>query len=348
MTVGVMPVQEKHRFDNGALKRYMQRHVEGFGGALEVEQFRTGQSNPTYRLTAGSRRYVLRRKPPGELLPSAHAVDREYRVITALQDTAVPVPRTFAMCEDPQVIGTAFYIMDYIEGRIIWDQWLPEIPAEERPAYFDELNRVMAALHQVDYQAVGLEGYGRPGNYVERQLSRWTRQYRASETEPIEAMDRLIEWLPAHIPPGDESSVVHGDYRAANAIFHPTEPRLLAVLDWELSTIGHPLVDFAYHVMRWRLTEELTGMRDMDLEAMRIPSEADYVASYCRRTGRNSIANWDYYVVFNFFRLAAIDQGIVARALAGTASSTEAMETGMKGRAIAETGWREAQERMGA
>ena len=344
--VGVMPVLERHRFDTAALERYMAAHVEGFSGKAEVEQFRTGQSNPTYRVTSGSRRYVLRRKPPGELLPSAHAVDREYRVITGLQESGVPVPRTYALCEDPEIIGTAFYVMDYVEGRILWDPWLPDAARDERPALFDEMNRVMALLHQVDYEQAGLGSFGRPGNYFERQISRWTRQYRASETERIEAMERLIAWLPDHIPAGDESSIVHGDFRSANVIFHPDEPRITAVLDWELSTIGHPLGDFAYHCMHRRLPQSVDGMAELDLAEHNIPPEDEYVAAYCRRTGRAGIEDWDFYVIFNMFRLAAINQGIVARALAGTASSEQAMEKGLRARGIAETGLREL-ERIG-
>src|SRR6476469_4297188 len=252
--VGTRPVAEAHRFDVACLERFMRENVEGFGGTLEVEQFKGGQSNPTYRLSAGAKRYVLRRKPPGKLLPSAHAVDREYRVITALAKTDVPVARTYALCTDEAVIGTPFYIMDYVEGRVLWDPQLPGMPPGERAAIFDEMNRVIAALHRVDYAAIGLADYGKPGNYFQRQVDRWSRQYRASETEKIEAMDRLMEWLPANIPAGDETAIVHGDYRLDNMIFHPTEPRVLAVLDWELSTLGHPMADFSYHLMAWRLS----------------------------------------------------------------------------------------------
>ena len=345
--IGVMPVLERHRFDVASLERFMLAHVEGFSCKLEVEQFTTGQSNPTYRVSAGSRRYVVRRKPPGRLLPSAHAVDREHRVMTALADTGVPVPRTYALCEDDAVIGTAFFIMEYVEGRLLWDPWLPDISPAEKSRYFDEMNRVIALLHQVDYASVGLQDYGRPGNYFERQIGRWTKQYRASETETIDAMERLIEWLPGRIPQGDESSIVHGDFRSANLIFHPTEPRVLAVLDWELSTIGHPLGDFAYHCLSRRLPREIDGMAGMDLQQLGIPSEEEYVAAYCRRTGRESIPHWDFYLIFNMFRLAAIHQGILARALSGTASSEQAMEQGKRGRKSAEVGWRLAQQVQG-
>jgi aminoglycoside phosphotransferase (APT) family kinase protein len=285
---------------------------------------------------------VLRRKPPGKLLPSAHAVDREYRVISALHGAGIPVARTYALCQDDGVIGTAFYIMEYVEGRVLWDGSLPGMQREERRAIYDELNRVIAALHQVDYIAVGLGDFGKPGNYLERQIARWSKQYRASQTENIEAMERLMEWLPQHIPPGDDTCIVHGDYRLDNVIYHPSEPRILAVLDWELSTLGHPLADFAYHCMGWRLTPgEFRGIGELDLAALGIPSEAEYVAMYCRRTGRSAIPNWDYYLAYNMFRLAAILQGIMGRVVDGTASSQHAIESGRRARPMAEAGWRQ-------
>jgi aminoglycoside phosphotransferase (APT) family kinase protein len=343
--VGTMPVQEKHRFDVGALERYMREHVEGFSGTLTVEQFRGGQSNPTYRLTAGDRRYVLRRKPPGKLLPSAHAVDREYRVITALQGTAVPVARTYALCEDEAVVGTAFYIMDCIDGRVLWDPMLPGCSPAERAAIFDEMNRVIAALHQVDVERQNLSDFGKPGNYFARQIARWTKQYKASETERIEAMDRLAAWLPENIPPDDETTIVHGDFRLDNLIWSPTEPRILAVLDWELSTLGHPLADFSYHCMGYRLSpEEFRGLSGADLEALGVPSEEEYVAAYCRRTGRSRIEHWDFYIAYNMFRLAGIMQGIMGRVVDGTAASEHALETGRRARPLAEAGWREVEK----
>lgn len=345
--VGVMPVLERHQFDVKALERYMAANIEGFSGETVVEQFRTGQSNPTYQITSGSRRYVLRRKPPGELLPSAHAVDREYRVITALRESGVPVPRSYALCEDASVIGTAFYIMEHVDGRILWDPWLPEADRTERPALFTEMNRVIALLHKVDFEAVGLSDFGRTGNYFERQISRWTRQYRASETERIDAMEHLIDWLPANIPGDDESAIVHGDFRSANVIFHATKPQIIAVLDWELSTIGHPLGDYAYHCMHRRLPQIVDGMLGLNLDELNIPSEEQYLADYCRLTGRQKVEDWDFYIIFNMFRLAAINQGILARALAGTASSELAMEKGARARAIAESGLREL-ERISA
>ena len=345
--VGTMPVTEKHRFATERLVAWMSEHVEGFRGPLELEQFRGGQSNPTFRLTAGGKRYVLRRKPPGKLLPSAHAVDREYRVITALAGTDVPVAKTYALCTDESVIGTAFYVMDCVEGRIFWDPTLPELaPAQRRPVY-DAMNAVIAALHKVDYQKIGLGDFGKPGNYFTRQIDRWTKQYRASETERIEAMDRLIEWLPRNVPADDETSIVHGDYRLDNMIFHPSEPRVLAVLDWELSTLGNPLGDFSYHMMTWELgPEAYRGLGGKDLPALGIPTKEEYRSLYCRRTGRDGIPNWDFYMAYNMFRLAAILQGIMGRVVEGTAANLKARNSGARARSLAEGGWRRV-EAMG-
>ncbi len=332
-------------FDVAALEHWLVAHVAGYRGPLQVERFAGGQSNPTYRLTAANGRYVLRKKPDGVLLPSAHAVDREYRVMTALRDTPVPVPRTFGFCDDASVIGTPFFVMDCVEGRIFWDPALPELSRDERAALWDDINRVVAELHRVDVDAAGLADFGRPGNYFERQIARWTRQYRASETGTIEAMDRLIEWLPAHVPAGDETTIVHGDLRLDNMIVHPTEPRVVALLDWELSTLGHPLADFSYHVMTWRLSAaQFRGMAGKDLAALGIPGEAAYVAAYCARSERATIepAAWEFYIAFSMFRLAAILQGIARRAEEGTASSAEAVETGRKARPIAELAWANA------
>lgn len=329
-------------FDVTVLDAWLARHVAGYGGPLQVERFAGGQSNPTYRLTAASGRYVLRKKPDGALLPSAHAVDREHRVITALRDAPVPVPRTHAYCDDASVIGSPFFVMDCVEGRIFWDPALPELARGERAALWNDVNRVVAALHLVDIDSVGLADYGRPGNYFERQIGRWTKQYRASEMDRIEAMDRLIDWLPLHIPPGDETAIVHGDLRLDNLIIHVTEPRVVAVLDWELSTIGHPLADLSYHVMTWRLdASQFRGMADKDLSALGIPSEAEYVAAYCERVGRPPIERsaWEFHMVFSMFRLAAILQGIAKRAQEGTAASVQALENGRKARPIAEVAW---------
>jgi len=329
-----------HPFDTTALAAYLRARVADFAGDLVVDQFQGGQSNPTYRIAAGDRRYVLRRKPPGHLLPSAHAIEREFRVMSALAGTDVPVAKTYALCEDAGVIGTAFYVMEYVEGRILWDPTLPGMTPPQRAAHYDELNRVIAALHRIDYAAVGLADYGRPGNYIERQVARWSKQYQAAAAPRIPAMDRLIEWLPRHVPPGDETRLVHGDYRIDNVIFHPTEPRVLAVLDWELSTLGHPLSDFAYQVMAWRLApEEFRGLKGCDFAALGIPTEDEYVAAYCRRTGRDAIPNWDVYLIFNMFRIAAILHGVLARALQGNAASQDAIATGSRARLVADVAW---------
>jgi len=347
--VGTMPVAERHRFDVARLEAYLAERIPGFRGPLTVEQFKGGQSNPTYLLGAGGKRYVMRAKPgPAvKLLPSAHAVEREYRVMTALAKAGIPVPQTFVLCEDESVTGRAFFVMDFVEGRILWEQSLPGMTNAERAAIYDEMNRVIAALHSVDYASIGLADYGKPGNYFARQIGRWTKQYQMSETDKIEAMDNLIAWLPQNIPPSDETSIVHGDYRLDNLIFHPTEPRILAILDWELSTLGHPLADFSYHCMSWHIPPgTFRGIAGVDLAALGIPSEREYVDAYCRRTGRASIPNWDFYIAYNMFRLAGILQGIMKRALEGTASSQQALETGRRARPMAEMGWKIVAERI--
>ena len=341
---GTMPVREQHRFDSAALAAWMAEHVADFAGPIEIEQFKGGQSNPTYRVSTPRRRYVLRRKPPGKLLPSAHAVDREFRIITALAKVDFPVARSRALCMDEAVIGTAFYIMDYVGGRVFWDPALPELDRAERRPIYEAMNAAMARLHGLDYAALGLADYGRPGNYVLRQIDRWTRQYRASETETIEAMDRLIEWLPQHAPADETSSIIHGDFRIDNLIFHPSEPRILAVLDWELSTLGNPLADFAYHMMLWRLgPDAYRGLLGFDLPALGIPTEREACLLYGQRTGRESLPDWDFYIAFNMFRLAAILQGIMGRVREGTAASARALESGRRARALAEAGWRQVE-----
>jgi len=345
--VGTMPVPDKHRVDLGRLEAYLRERIAGFTGPLAVEQFKGGQSNPTFHVTAGGRRYVLRRKPPGTLLPSAHAIEREYRVMSALSASGVPVPKTWCLCEDPSVIGSAFYVMDCIDGRIFWDPALPGTSNAERAAIFGEMNRVIAELHRVDYRTLGLGDYGKAGGYLARQIGRWTTQYRASETEKIETMDRLIAWLPENVPQGDETTIVHGDYRLDNLIFHLSEPRIVAVLDWELSTLGHPLADFAYHCMSWHLAGgPFRGMLGLDLPTLGIPSEADYVAAYLRRTGREVIDpdDWDFYLAYNMFRAAGIAQGIMKRALDGIATSTHALEAGRRARDLAERGWQQVEK----
>jgi aminoglycoside phosphotransferase (APT) family kinase protein len=334
----------KHDLSLDPLEAWLSRHVEGFRGPVAAERFAGGQSNPTYKLEAGSGEYVLRRKPPGPLLPSAHAVDREFRVMRAIAETAVPVPRVYALCEDDAVIGSAFYVMEHLDGRIFWDQRLPGIAPAERSAMFDSMNTVIAALHSIDYQAVGLGDFGRPGNYMARQIARWSRQYRASETEAITAMDRLTEWLPQHLPPEAPPAIVHGDYRMDNLVFHKIEPRIIGVLDWELSTIGDPLADFAYHCLTWRVTPELfRGLAGIDFAALGIPDEPAYVAAYCRRTGRDAIPGWEFYMVYSLFRIAAILQGIARRAIDGTAASPDATEQGRLARPLAEQAWALAQ-----
>jgi aminoglycoside phosphotransferase (APT) family kinase protein len=343
---GAQLVPPVHAFDEARLAAYIRDTVGDRAGRLVVEQFQGGQSNPTYRITTDERRYILRRKPPGRLLPSAHAVDREYRVMSALAATDVPVAKMVALCEDDAVIGTAFYLMEYVEGRVLWDPRLPDIERAQRAAYLDEMNRVLATLHNVDYAAVGLGDYGRVGSYIERQVARWSKQYAAAaEAAPrIPAMDRLIEWLPSHIPSGDETSIVHGDYRLDNVIFHPSEPRILAVLDWELSTLGHPLSDFAYNAMAWRLSpEDFRGLKGVDHQALGIPAEDEYVAAYCRRTGRDGIAHWEFYLIFNMFRIGAILHGVLARALQGNASSQNAVNQGGRAQRVADVAWDMAQ-----
>jgi aminoglycoside phosphotransferase (APT) family kinase protein len=345
VAVATTTVQERYRFDVARLEAFLAERIPGFRGPLAASQFKGGQSNPTFLLETPGARYAMRSKPApaAKLLPSAHAVDREYRVISALAQTGVPVPRTHVLCEDEALIGRAFYVMEFVAGRVLWEQSLPGMAPRERAAVYGEMNRVIAALHSVDYRRIGLEGFGKPGNYFQRQIDRWSKQYRASATDPIPEMDRLIAWLPRAIPPGDETVIVHGDYRLDNLIFHPTEPRILAILDWELSTLGHPLADFSYHCMSWHIPpDRFRGIAGLDLAALGIPAEADYVAAYCRRTGRDRIEHWDFYLAYNMFRLAAILQGIMKRALDGTAASTEALDAGRRARPMAELGWKYA------
>lgn len=326
--VGTTAVREAYRFDEASLLAWMTDNVAGFAGPISVEQFKGGQSNPTYKLITPERSYVLRRRPPGELLKGAHAVEREAEVLKGLEKANFPVAHVFGLCTDDAVIGTWFYVMEMVEGRIFWDATLPEVSTADRPAYFDAMNSVMAQLHSIEYGAVGLGDFGSPGNYFARQVGRWSAQYLADTVAGRDpSMDRLIEWLPANIPAGDETSIVHGDCRIDNMIFHPTEPRVLAVLDWELSTLGHPLADFAYHAMMYHMPPHIVaGLAGADLAALNIPSEADYVAAYCRRTGRTAIADYSFYLAFNFFRLAAIFHGIKGRVIRGTAASAQAAQ----------------------
>jgi aminoglycoside phosphotransferase (APT) family kinase protein len=326
--------------DTSPLERWLDRHVPGYRGPSALVAVAGGVSNPTFRLDAASGRYVLRRKPMGALLASAHAVEREFRVLRALANTTVPVPHAHALCEDDGVIGSAFYVMDHIDGRTLHDATLPGMTPAQRGAVYAAMNQTIAALHRIDPAAVGLGDFGRPGHYLARQVARWTKQYRASETAPIAAMDALIDWLPHHIPPFEATAIVHGDFRLDNLLLHPTEPRVVAVLDWELSTLGHPLADFAYHVMAWRLTPGLfRGVAGADLSRLGIPDEAAYVAAYCARTGQPAPADWDVYMVFGLFRIAAIMQGVLKRALDGTAASPEALDVGARARPVAELAW---------
>jgi aminoglycoside phosphotransferase (APT) family kinase protein len=339
--IGTKPVEERHRIDGAALEKFLGFRIE------KMEQFKGGQSNPTYCLTAsGGKKYVLRRKPPGKLLPSAHAVDREFKVISALYKQGFPVAKPHALCEDESVIGTIFYVMDCVEGRVLWDQSLPGMTRDERSAIWDELNRIISKLHTIDYRDAGLEDFGKPGNYIERQVARWSKQYRASETERVEAMDNLIDWLPKNIPPEAGTTVVHGDYRLDNTIFHPTEPRILAVLDWELSTLGDPLADFAYHCMSWHIPPgAFRGIAGLDLGALGIPSETDYLHIYCKRTGRSGVnpSHWDFYLAYNLFRIAAILQGIKKRVVEGTAASAHAADAGSRVQPLAALGWQQVE-----
>lgn len=325
---GTTPVRDGHRFDEAALAAWMTAHVAGFSGPLAVEQFKGGQSNPTYRLSGRHGHYVLRRKPPGPLLKGAHDVLREARILSALADTDVPVARVQGICDDPTVIGTPFFVMSLVEGRIFWDATFPDVSRADRASYFDAMNAAIAALHKVDYEALGLADYGRPGNYFARQIARWSKQYLEDVDAGRDAdMDALVAWLPGAIPAGDETRIVHGDFRCDNLIFHPTEPRILAVLDWELSTLGHPLADFAYHAIMYLMPPDIVaGLGGADIGALGIPSEAEYVAAYCARTGRDGMPDYDFYVAFNFFRLAAIFHGIKGRVIRGTAASAHARD----------------------
>ena len=325
---GTTPVRAGFGFDEAALAGWLAEHVEGFAGPLSVEQFRGGQSNPTYKLVTPSKAYVLRRKPPGELLPGAHAIEREARVLSALGKTGFPVAHIHSLCEDSGVIGTPFYVMDMVEGRVFWDATFAQVPRDARPAYFDAMNAAMAQLHSFDPAAIGLGDYGKPGNYFARQIGRWTKQYLADDLAGRNPdMDALVDWLPGAIPSGDETSVVHGDFRCDNLIFHPAEPRILAVLDWELSTLGHPLADFAYHAMMYRMPPDIVaGLAGADLRALNIPAETDYVTAYCARTNRDGMPDYPYYIAFNLFRLAAIFHGIKGRVLRGTASNAQARD----------------------
>jgi len=353
--IGTREVSGSHAFDITALGAYLSQHLEGFQGPLTAQIFKGGQSNPTYKLITPGRAYVMRTKPGpvAKLLPSAHAVEREFKVMQGLAGTDVPAPRMHCLCEDESVIGRAFFIMEFVEGRVLWDQSLPGMTKAERADIYDEMNRVISALHRVPFAALGLADYGKPGNYFERQIGRWSKQYSASITQPIDEMDRLMAWLPAHVPAAAMDSamvsIVHGDFRLDNLIFHPTEPRVLAVLDWELSTLGHPLADLSYHCMGWHIPPgTFRGIGGLDLPSLGIPTEAEYVQRYCERTGLSTpeavLNDWNFYLAYNLFRMAAILQGIAKRIEAGTAASAQAVASAAGARPLAQIAWRFAQQ----
>ncbi|MBE7635614.1 phosphotransferase [Sneathiella sp. P13V-1] len=335
----ITEVRDAHKFNEDNLTSYMEENVEGYKGPLTVQQFEGGQSNPTFLLKTPERDYVMRKKPPGVLLPSAHAVEREYRIMSALQDTDVPVARTYCLCEDSDVIGTPFYIMEKVEGRIFRQPELPGMDPKERAAIYDAMNDTLAKMHNVDIKAQGLEDFGKQGNYFERQIGRWTKQYRASETHHVDSMEELISWLPANMPDDQTSTICHGDYRLENMIIHPTEPRVVAVLDWELCTLGHPLADLSYNCMTYHFMHPASGgLVNTDFDATGIPSEQAYIEAYCKRTGRDGIENWPFYIAFSFFRLAAIVQGVYKRGLDGNASSERAKTYGAFAQMLADLG----------
>ena len=339
----IVEIREAQRFDEKALGNYLDRELEGFSGGLTVSQFAFGQSNPTFLLSSGDRQYVLRKKPPGKLLPSAHAVDREYRILKTLEKTDVPVPKTYLLCQDESIIGTPFYIMERMTGRVFRTPTAPEVSgAKERAAIFDTMNDTLAKIHMVDWKALDLADFGKPGNYMARQVSRWSKQYEASQTEQIESMDNLKKWLNENIPVDDSTTVVHGDFRLENTMVHATEARIIAVFDWELSTLGHPLADLAYNCMGYHLPDmgdKRMAYTSVDLEKWGIPTESAYIEAYCRRTGRSEIPDWDFYIAFSIFRLAAIVQGVYKRGLDGIASSDTAKTYGAMVKVLSDAGW---------
>lgn len=336
----LVPVLPNHRFNEAALGRYLAGHLPGFAGPCVVRQFQGGQSNPTFHLDAASGQYVLRKKPPGTLLSSAHAVDREYCILGALRDSGVPVPAVHLLCDDEGVIGTMFFVMDYRPGRVFPDRTLPGMGPADRAAIYGDMGRVLARLHGVDWRRAGLEGFGRPENYIGRQIDRWSKQYAGARVGEAPAMDRLMAWLKAHAAVADETTIAHGDYRLGNLIIHPDEPRVVAVLDWELATLGHPLADLAYSCLAWRLPPELQGIGGLDVPGL--PTEAEYVRAYCCLTGRAGVPELEFFVAFSLFRWAAIAAGVFRRALDGTAADARGREAGEKFQALAEHGWRVA------
>jgi len=341
-TNDIRDVRKAHKLDMPALISYLQGKMD-ISGDLKIQQFSFGQSNPTYLLTDHGNTYVLRKKPPGKLLPSAHAVDREYRILKALEKTDVPVPKMFLLCKDDTILGTPFYVMEHVEGRIFRNPTLPYMTSrKERFAIYDAMNETLTRIHKVDWQAIGLEDYGRPGNYMARQVGKWSKQYLASKTDSILSMDRLMEWLPQNIPDEDSTTIVHGDFRLENMIVHPTEPKVVAVLDWELSTLGHPLADLAYNCMAYYLPSlggSTFGISDVDFEATGIPTEDAYTTAYCERTQRSDILNWSFFMAFSMFRLAAIVQGVYKRGLDGNASAADAKKFGIFVQLLSDAGW---------
>ena len=332
---GTKEVDEKLKISSSKLQPWIDENVPNAGKIHTVEQFKGGQSNPTYKIVTDNKSLVLRRKPPGKLLPSAHAVDREYKVITALYETDVPVPKTYGLCEDNDVAGTAFFVMDFLDGDLFWDPMIPSMTNSDRTEIYKNKNKTLAKLHSVDYKKIGLEDYGKPGNYVARQVSRWSKQYRASETDNIEAMNNLIEWLPKNIPDDDETTIVHGDYRLDNMILRNNE--VIGILDWELSTLGHPIADFSYHCLSWRTQEAFWD--EAKLKELGIPSEKEYMEMYCKYSGKDLSKNWEFYMAFNMFKIAGILQGILGRVRDGTAASKHAEERGNMVFPLSQAAW---------
>jgi len=343
----LVEVLDAHRFDQVALLKWLQQTMPDIGESLDIRQFQGGQSNPTFMLTTAKGQYVLRKKPPGKVLPSAHMVEREYKVIRALSEhTDVPVPKAQVLCEDDSIIGTPFYVMDFMPGRVVSHPALPELERSERRRVHESAVDTMARLHRVDVNAVGLSDFGRPNGYVSRQVARWSKQYLASKTDDMPAMDKLMTWLPDHLPAHDETAIAHGDYRLGNLMLAPDKPEVVAILDWELSTLGHPIADLAYYCLPYHLPSDLQGMRGVvgeDLGKLGILNEQETMERYCQQSGRSGIEDWHVFVAFSLFRLAAILQGVYARALQGNASNADALDVGKRANVLAEAGWRIAQ-----